>query len=527
MCIHLQGLSASRRNVKIFMGGGLNCLQKLDLTLKKITRFHSMCIHLQGLSARRRNVKITYILILVMTGVFLSNAQSITLDEILQEARDSSFPITTAKNNLEIADARLKFYKAELKPSLGIDLLLPNFLNTSTQVTQPDGSIAFQQITQNNSSVSLFGSQNITATGGQIFAQTDLQRFDNFTSDTKQYNGVPIRVGFIQPLFAVNRLKWDKKIIPLVKAEANLEYNIAIQDAQWRATSLYFDVLMAQANKDIAQTNKGVNEKLIEITTERLELGKTSRDEFLQLKMSLKNAILSENQANNQVAQALRNLYTFLGKKEISTSIICRLPDQIKTVVLDIDQLVARANKNRPELKRYEREILEGDQELARTKSQYGINANLFASFGFARGSTDIDEIYRNPFDEQQVRLNVSMPLVDWGKKKEAIKIANIKRANIQQRTVQESLELENRVRTIAAQFLQAQRDISLLDEIKEVAEERFKISNERYTLGNISITDLTLAQREKDQTYRQYIQALRNYWSSYWELRTLIGGEL
>jgi outer membrane protein len=511
----------------IFMGNGIDCLQKVDITPPKITNLHSMFIHQKCLNVRRHTVKSIYILILLMTSVYLSKGQSITLDEILQEARNNAFPITAAKNNLDIADAQLKFYKAELKPSIGLDLLLPNFLNTSTQVTQPDGSIAFQQITQNNSSISLFGNQNITATGGQVFAQTDLQRFDNFTSDTKQYNGVPIRVGFIQPLFAVNRFKWDKKIIPLAQEEANLAYNIAIQDAQWRATSLYFDVLLAQANRDIAQTNKGVNEKLIEITKERLELGKTSRDEFLQLKMSLKNAILSENQANNEVAQSLRNLYTFLGKKEVSTTLNCLLPEQTKTAVLDIDNLVARANNNRPELKRYEREILEGDQELARTKSQYGINANLFASFGFARGSTDIDQIYRNPFDEQQVRLNVSMPIVDWGRKKQAVKIANINKANIQQRTVQESLELENRVKTIAAQFLQAQSDISLLDEIKEVAEERFNISNERYTLGNISITDLTLAQREKDQTYRQYIQALNNYWSTYWELRTLIGGEI
>lgn len=471
--------------------------------------------------------RITYILILLITGVYLSKAQTVSLDEILQEAKVNAYAVMEAKNNLEVADSRANFFKAELKPSIGVDLLLPNFLNTSTQVTQPDGSISFQQITQNNSSISLFGNQNISATGGQLFAQTDLQRFDNFTSDTKQYNGVPIRIGFIQPIFGVNRFKWDKKIIPLVQEEAKLSYNIAIQDAQWSATSLFFDVLLAQANRDIAQTNKGVNEKLIEITSERLSIGKTSRDEFLQLQMSLKNAVLSENQANTEVAQTLRSLFTFLGKKEVSLNLNCELPIEIETIVLDINELVAKANKNRPELKRYAREILESEQDIANTKSQYGISANLFASFGFARGSTEIDEIYRNPFDEQQVRLNVSMPLVDWGKKREAVKIANINKANIQQRNIQESLELDNRVRTIAAQFLQAQSDISLLEEIKEVAEERFNISNERYTLGNISITDLTLAQREKDQTYRQYIQALNNYWSTYWELRTLIGGPI
>ena len=471
--------------------------------------------------------KITYILILLITGVYISKAQTITLETILKEARENAYIITSAKNNLEISDAKLRFYKAELKPSIGLDLLLPNFLNTSTQVTQPDGSIAFQQITQNNSSISLFGNQNIAATGGQIFAQSDLQRFDNFTGDTKQYNGVPIRVGFIQPLFGFNRFKWDKKILPLAREEANQEYNIAIQDAQWRATNLYFAVLLAQANKDIASTNKGVNENLLEITKERLELGKTSRDEYLQLQMSLKNAILSENQANNSVSQALKNLYTFLGQKPSGQSIKCLLPERIENTVLDLDNLVSRAQKNRPEIKRYEREILENDQEIARTKSQYGINANLFASFGFARGSNDIDEIYRNPFDEQQVRFNISMPVVDWGKKKEAVKIATIQKANTQQKITQESLDLENRVRNTAAGFMQAQSDITLLEEIKQVAQERFNISNERYTLGNISITDLTLAQREKDQTYRQYIQALNNYWDTYWELRTLTGGEI
>lgn len=471
--------------------------------------------------------KIIHILILLLIVESGSVAQTVTLSEILQEAKENASTIRSAKSTLEIADARVKFSKAELKPSFGLDLLLPNFLNTSTQVTQPDGSIAFQQITQNNSSISLYGNQNIAATGGQIFVQSDLQRFDNFTSDSRQYNGVPIRVGFVQPIFGVNRFKWEKKILPLALEEAELGHNIAIQDAQWRATSLYFDVLLAQANRDIARTNKGVNEKLLEITKQRLDLGKTSRDEYLQLQMSLKNAILSENQANNTVIQAVNNLYTFLGKRMGIDAIECEIPQPTETNVLDIEELVRAATIARPELKQYEREILQSEQEIARTKSQYGINANLFASYGFARGSTDINEIYQSPFDEQQVRLTVSLPLLDWGQKKEAVKIATITKAEIQQRTVQEVLELENRVRITASQFLQAQSDISLLDEIRQAAEERFKISNHRYTLGNISITDLTLAQREKDETYRQYIQALNTYWSTYWELRTLTGGPI
>ncbi len=456
--------------------------------------------------------------------VSISGQSTLTLEKILSEARTKASSIKIAETDVEIATARLNLLRSDLKPSLGLDLLLPNFINTSTQVTQPDGSIVFQQVTQNNSSISLFANQNIAATGGQIFLQSDLQRFDDFSSDIKQYNGVPIRIGFIQPLFGFNRFKWDRMILNILQKESSNAYNIAIEDAQWRATVLYFDVLLAQANKEIASTNKGVNEKLVEITKERFDLGKTSRDELLQIEMSLKGAVLSENQAKNEVQQALNFLYSFLGNREWQGDVVCSIPELPTKIILDEGQLIQKALKNRPEILRYERELIEGDRNIAQVKSQYGISAQLFAGFGFARGSENIDEVYKNPFDEQQVRFSVSLPLIDWGSKREAVKIASLEKANIQQRVIQETLELENRVRSLASQFEQIQDDLLLLQEIKTVAEERFDISNQRYTLGNISITDLTLAQREKDQTLRDYIQALKVYWSTYYELRTLCG---
>ena len=64
----------------------------------------------------------------------------------------------------------------------------------------------------------------------------------------------------------------------------------------------------------------------------------------------------------------------------------------------------------------------------------------------------------------------------------------------------------------------------SILKSIMDKADERFIISNERYVLGNIDITNLTLAQREKDQAKRNYINALKAYWGNYFQLRLLTG---
>ncbi len=58
------------------------------------------------------------------------------------------------------------------------------------------------------------------------------------------------------------------------------------------------------------------------------------------------------------------------------------------------------------------------------------------------------------------------------------------------------------------------------MNEIQQKSEERYNISNERYLLGKISLTDLNLAQQEKDQMKMAYIMALRDYWVSLYELR-------
>ena len=41
-------------------------------------------------------------------------------------------------------------------------------------------------------------------------------------------------------------------------------------------------------------------------------------------------------------------------------------------------------------------------------------------------------------------------------------------------------------------------------------------------TLGNMGITDLSIAFQEKDQAKRDYITAMANFWGVYYELRFL-----
>ena len=111
----------------------------------------------------------------------LSAQSTIDLDQVLSSVIADSYAITSAKNQKEIARASYDFYKALLKPTIGLSATIPNFSKTSAPVIQPDGTISFTSIRQANSSVSLFATQVLASTGGTLFLNSDLQRFDDLS----------------------------------------------------------------------------------------------------------------------------------------------------------------------------------------------------------------------------------------------------------------------------------------------------------------------------------------------------------
>lgn len=470
-----------------------------------------------------------YLILILLLNAFVNNVQGqavITLDEILQQVQSKSFAAKTASNQVRQAEEGIRFYQSQLRPQLGLFGTLPNYSKTSSPVVQPDGTLVFQSIRQANSSFSLYASQVISKTGGILFINSDLQRFDDLTSEYSTYNGIPVRIGISQPLMGFNPWKFDSEIQALNISESKKIYNINIEAAMSVATELYFDILIASQNLEIAKTNESVNQNLLKITEERLQLGKVSRDEKLQLEIELNNAKLNVSQAANAVSRAKASMYTYIGQN-YESEIKYIEPSLLQVNVVDVESLLRSYQKNRPEIIGYQKSLLEADKNIAQARNQYGIQANINASIGLARGSETPSEIYSDPFDEQQFNVTLQVPIVDWGRRDAAIAQEKLKKENIKLQYEQDIIELENNIIQVANTFTRLQKDLALLKQIMNNADERFSISNERYVLGNIDITNLTLAQRDKDQAKRNYINALKSYWTNYQQLRLLTGYDI
>src|SRR3546814_6722790 len=97
-----------------------------------------------------------------------------------------------------------------------------------------------------------------------------------------------------------------------------------------------------------------------------------------------------------------------------------------------------------------------------------------------------------------------------------------LEKANIER----EQLAFEQEIIQQTAQW-NLQRDLlATATKARDIAVKRYEITKQRYLIGKISITDLNLAQQEKDRAIETFIGAMRNYWDSYHTIRQLTRSE-
>ena len=236
-----------------------------------------------------------FILAILASGCMKTYAQAndtiqLTLQQVVELAKEQSIASKQATTLKSTKYWEWRTYKSNYQPQLSLSGFLPGYSKTFREVLQPNGTIEFQPVTYNNSALNLALSQSIAQTGGTIFGTTQMQRFDDFDRNTTLYNGVPYAVGYSQPLWMYNGLKWDKKIEPLKYDESRQEFIESLEQISIKAGSYFFDLLLAQVNLQIADTNLANTQRILQIAQLKFDMGKLSRNEILQLQLEVLKA---------------------------------------------------------------------------------------------------------------------------------------------------------------------------------------------------------------------------------------------
>lgn len=445
----------------------------------------------------------------------------LSLRQVVELARSQSIAARQAATTRETRAWEYRTFQSNYKPQLLLTSRLPAFSRSFQEVVQPDGTVLFQPVKNNNSALGLSLEQNLSKTGGTIFATTQLQRFDDLARHNTLYNGTLFALGLVQPLFRFNGLQWDKKIEPLKYDESRQEFLEDMENISLTVSNLYFDLLLAQVNLAIADTNLVNTARILLIAGEKYDLGKTSRNEILQLRLEQLKAEKAVAAARRDVEIATLNLRSFTGLPATEhLDLALPMPENLPPV--SAEQLLREAFENRADAIAFGRRLLEADRAVAKAKGENGLNANLVANLGFSNSGPRVGDLTRGPQNYQTVEIQFDVPILDWGRARARAKTAEASRDLAKQSVEQDKETFRQQIVTEATLFDMLKSQLALTARADSIASEKYQIAQERYVLGDLGITDLSIAFAEKDQAKRDFIGSLRDYWAAYFRLRLL-----
>ena len=399
-----------------------------------------------------RSFLITLLLVGITSFSFTqTKTLQLTLPEVIALAQSESPDVLLATTKLTNSYWRYQSFLANYKPRIELSAELPNINRAISSITLPDGQEAFVNRSFMNSNFEVSLQQPITSTGGVIFASTGLQRIDIFNPSSKSYLSAPISLGFSQPLFAHNSLKWNKRIQPIAYSESTSQYAEEMEGIAFEAAALFFNVLIAQLNLQAAEKDKENADTLFSISQGRFEVGKIAETELLQIELRALNSNATVAQANLQLQTNMEALRNHLGIRE---AVFFQLepPVSIPDFIIDSEIALKYARLNRSLSKSFERELTEAERDLDQAERDR-FNIRLFGSFGLTQTGGSLGDSYTNLLDQERFSLSINMPIADWGRTKAQKEIANSNLELIQMNVTQERVNFERAILIRVQQF--------------------------------------------------------------------------
>lgn len=467
-----------------------------------------------------------FIFLAVLTFLFTtSDAQvhQLNLDDVIQLAIEKSPDAKKAKHRFRSNYWEYRTYKRSMLPQVSLEGTLPSLNRSYKSFTNPDSG-AEEYIGQSfiSYSGSMVVNQKVGLTGGSVFISSGLQRVDNYYADTtttQDYLSTPINIGFNQPLFKYNAYKWEKKIEPIKFKKAKREYIEAVEQVSITAVDFYFNLLSSEMSLKISDLNVANYDTLYQIAKGRYQLGRIAENELLQLELSLLRAQSSQEKVHLNYENVLHQFKSFLRLDEAS-EVALVLPNSITYHEVAFQDALEKALSNNPKNLQFEQQILEAQSFLNRAKTENGFNANLYAVFGLTKNALLLPEAYKDPNNQQQITLGIQVPILDWGMRKGKVKMAESNMDLVSESIEQEKIDFRQFIFMKVAEYNMQENQLTIAAKSDTVAQKSFDVSKNRYYLGKVSVTDLNIAQNNKDQSRINYIRSLQQYWKSYFILR-------
>ena len=448
---------------------------------------------------------------------------TLSLDEVIRLANDSSLQAFIAQNTYMAEFWDYKNYRAQKRPFLNFTTTPVDFSRRySQQYNFQDSSYYYveQQTLGASGNVSL--NQTIMKTGGYLYVDTDLGYLNNLNQPgVSQYYSTPVRIGFSQQLFGYNQYKWLSKIAPVEFEAAKKQLIQDMENVSLTAVNYFFSLSKAQINLEIAKTTLANADTLYNIGVKRFNLATISKEDLYTLKLALVNATNDFERARTNLRRAQMRMNSLL-RFDNSVRISLTLPNDLPELKVDPLVCLELALKNNPEVFDWEVQRISTARSVERAKKNSKMKANLNTSFGLNQQGSTLPSAYRNPSDQEVVRVGVSIPILDWGLSESEYKLAQMQQEVVHASIEQAEADFRETILITADEFNLQRQFVKGSEEADTIAKVAYDITRRRYLSGQADIIKLSTYQRSSISARRAYIESLESYWKYYYTIRKL-----
>lgn len=472
--------------------------------------------------------KIFLFLIIVFSGfglkVFAQQENyNLSLIEVVNLASQNSLDAFRYKNMYLASYWEFRYYKADKLPSLTLTATPLDFNHyRKREYNFQTNEEEYVLRDYFNADMSMQLNQKIGLTGGSLFLSSELGMVQNLSGDKNtSYQATPVSIGYQQSLNGYNALKWQSKIEPLKYEKAKKEFVQSQETLAMKSTAMFFDLVEAQIQLKIAENNQSNADTLYKIGKGRFQVGTVTQDELLNLELNQLNATQSLNKAKLEVERSQSGLNSYL-MMDKQTRINCIVPSQIPALQIRADEALDMALKNNPDILDQGQQMLEQDRDVARAKSETGLSTSLFAVYGLNQSAENFDMVYDEPDQSQRMQIGLSIPIIDWGRRKGRLMMAESNREVVNARVRQSRIDFEQNIFQSVMEFNLQAEQVRNAAKADTVAQKGYEVTFQRFLIGKVDVIKLNIARNDRESARREYINAVKTYWNYYYRLRML-----
>ncbi len=463
----------------------------------------------------------TYILLAAFPFRGNAGELALSLDDAIAMARVRSVDAAVALDELKTAYWEWRTYRADQLPEINFTATAPSYSNQYTPYMNGNGDYSFVKNNYLEAEGQLSVTQNVRLTGGQVSLNSSLDFMRMYGSGGgNRFMTIPVALTFTQPIFGTNTMKWESKIEPVRYSEAKAAFLSATEDVALLTVQYYFTLLLSRENVFTARQNLANAEKLYTVAIEKRKMGQISENDLLQMEINLLDARSELTDCSSTLKSDMFRLRSFLDLDE-DTEIIPVLPAAVPVAKISYADALDRALANNKFAKNMRRRQLEADFEVAEAKGDMR-KIDLFLQLGYTGTDTHMDNAYTRLRGNQLAQIGFSIPLLDWGKRRGRVKVAESNRRVTQSRLRQESMNFNQELFVLVERFCNQQSQLSIAARTNEIARKRYDTNVQTYLIGKISTLDLNDSQSKKDESMRQYVNELYKFWSYWYQIRSL-----